>query len=358
MRSLLVFLLPVAVLLTAWSLTGLFRWFALRRNLFDIPNARSSHVVPAPRGGGIAIAFSVLASVVLLGATGALQWRSVWGFLGAGALIAAIGLGDDVRHVAARWRLVAHLVAAGWFLAWLGGLPPIGIYGATRDLGWLGQVLAVLYIVWLVNLTNFMDGIDGIAAVEAITVSSAGAVLYALATPGSDAWLGPVLLAAASLGFLFWNWPPARIFMGDTGSGFIGLTLAALSLQAAWAAPALLWSWIIMLGVFVVDATVTLVRRAARGERFYEAHRNHAYQHAARRLHAHLPVTLAVAAINLLWLFPISVLVAVKLVDGLIGTILAYIPLITGAFFLKAGGLSNTIQHCGAKEQKAEEKKG
>jgi Fuc2NAc and GlcNAc transferase len=354
----LAFLLPVGVLLTAWSLTGLYRAFALRRELLDIPNARSSHVVAAPRGGGIAIAFSLLAAVVLLGALSAIPWRSVWGLLGAGAVVAAIGFGDDVGHIAPRWRLLAHFVAASWLLAWLGGLPPIDVFGHMLNLGWPGQGLAVLYIVWLVNLTNFMDGIDGIAAVEAITVSTAGAVLYVLVTPATDEWLGPVALAAAALGFLFWNWPPARIFMGDAGSGFIGLTLAALSLQAARAAPALLWSWIIMLGVFVVDATVTLVRRAARGDRFYEAHRSHAYQHAAERWHAHLPVTLTVAAINLLWLFPISVLVAIQLVDGLIGTVLAYVPLIAGALLLKAGRLSNTAQYHGAKERTAEEKNG
>lgn len=331
------FLLPAGVAVVAWSLTGLFRTFALKRELLDVPNARSSHVFAAPRGGGIAIACTVLAAVVVLGVIGAFEWPSAWGLLGSGALIAAVGLVDDAGHIRARWRLLAHFVAAAWLLAWLGGMPPIAFLGHTTDLGLLGDGLALLYIVWLVNLTNFMDGIDGIAAVEAITVSAAGAVLYVLATEGTSDWIGPVVLAAAAFGFLFWNWPPARIFMGDVGSGFIGLTLAALSLQAARVAPPLFWSWIIMLGVFVVDSTVTLVRRAARGEKIYEAHRSHAYQHAAQRLRAHLPVTLTVAAINLLWLFPIALLVALGVLDGVIGTIIAYAPLVAAAFWLKAG---------------------
>ncbi len=134
-----------------------------------------------------------------------------------------------------------------------------------------------------------------------------------------------------------WNWPPAKIFMGDAGSGFLGLALAGLSLQAAWTAPALFWSWVILLGVFVVDATVTLLRRMLGGQLFYEAHRTHAYQHATLRNGAHKPVTLAVAAINFLWLLPIAALVAVQALDGLTGVLAAYVPLAAVAVRLGAG---------------------
>lgn len=129
-------------------------------------------------------------------------------------------------------------------------------------------------------------------------------------------------------GFLAWNFPPARIFMGDAGSGFLGLMLGALSFQAAWVAPSLLWSWVILLGVFVVDATLTLLRRLARGERVYQAHRSHAYQHAARRLGRHRPVTLAVGAINLLWLLPIALWVGIGGGCGGLGVMVAYTPLV------------------------------
>jgi Fuc2NAc and GlcNAc transferase len=147
----------------------------------------------------------------------------------------------------------------------------------------------------------------------------------------------PLALAAATTGFFFWNFPPARIFMGDAGSGFLGMMLGVLSLQAAWAAPQLLWSWLILLGVFVVDATVTLVCRTLRGERVYEAHRSHAYQHAARRAGRHLPVTLATAAINVLWLFPIALWVGTGALDGGLGVLLGYAPLILVALRLGAG---------------------
>ncbi|OYT94363.1 MAG: glycosyl transferase [Pseudomonas sp. PGPPP3] len=172
-----------------------------------------------------------------------------------------------------------------------------------------------------------MDGIDGIAGVEAVTVCLGGALLYWLLGQGSLALL-PLLLAAASAGFLYWNFPPAKIFMGDAGSGFLGLVLGILSLQAAWAAPQLLWCWLILLAVFVVDATFTLLRRLIRGDKVYEAHCSHAYQYASRRHGRHLPVTVAVLAINLIWLLPLALLVGMGYLDGLPGFLLASGPLI------------------------------
>jgi len=150
-----------------------------------------------------------------------------------------------------------------------------------------------------------------------------------------------VLLTAAVAGFLFWNFPPARIFMGDAGSGFLGITLGVMSLQAAWVAPQLLWSWLILLGVFIVDATFTLLRRLLRGDKVYEAHRSHAYQYASRRFGRHLPVTLAVAALNLFWLLPIALWVGWSGLDGLVGLAIAYAPLIGLALKYKAGELES-----------------
>jgi Fuc2NAc and GlcNAc transferase len=147
----------------------------------------------------------------------------------------------------------------------------------------------------------------------------------------------PALLAAATLGFLVWNFPPAKIFMGDAGSGFLGLMLAALSLQAAVLRPVLFWCWVVLLGVFVVDATVTLIRRLLRGERVYEAHRSHAYQHAAIAFGAHRPVTLAVAAINVCWLLPWALAIAAGWVAGVVGLVLAYVPLVALALRFRAG---------------------
>ncbi|UVE19692.1 glycosyltransferase family 4 protein [Pseudomonas sp. LS44] len=317
-------------------LTGVLRRYALARSLMDIPSGRSSHSVPTPRGGGVAIVLSFLAALPPLASVGVLAWPVMWALLGAGAWIAVVGFLDDHGHIAARWRLLAHFIGAGWALGWLGGLPPLVIFGFDLELGWLGYALAAFYLVWLLNLYNFMDGIDGIASVEAICVCLGGALLYLLLGEGA-AVLAPLSLAVAVAGFLFWNFPPARIFMGDAGSGFLGIALGVLSLQAAWVAPQLLWSWLILLGVFIVDATWTLFRRLLRGDKVYEAHRSHAYQYASRQFGKHLPVTLAVAMLNLLWLLPIAAWVGLGGVDGALGLLLAYLPLVWLAIRFKAG---------------------
>lgn len=324
--------------MVSWALTGLLRRYALARNLIDIPNERSSHDVPIPRGGGVAIVLTFLVSIPFLELFDIHSDALIWALLGAGAWVALIGFFDDHRHIPARWRLLLHVVGAGWALGWLGGLPPLPIFGVTLDFGWLGHIFAAVYLVWLLNLYNFMDGIDGIAGIEALTVCLGGVVLYLL-SPAGDAigTLPLLLLTAAMVGFLFWNFPKAKIFMGDAGSGFVGIVLGILSIQAAWVMPELFWAWVILLGAFIVDATVTLIRRVLRGEKFYEAHRSHAYQYASRKLGGHVPVSLAFGVINLFWLFPVAVLVVIGWLDGVLGVMIAYIPLILLAMRFKAG---------------------
>jgi len=331
----------------SWALTALLRRYALAQNLIDIPNERSSHLVPTPRGGGVAIVISFLAVLPFLNGVDLLAATVCLALWGAGFAVAVTGFLDDHGHIAARWRLLVHFGSAAWGLYWLGGFPPLTVFGDELDLGWLGYVCAAFYIVWLLNLYNFMDGIDGLAGIEAITVCCSGALMVWLVAPNSTAWVLPVLLAAAVLGFLVWNFPPARIFMGDAGSGFLGIILALLSVQAAWVAPRLLWVWLILLGVFIVDATVTLCRRVLRGEKFYEAHRSHAYQYASRIIGTHRPVTLAIGAINVFWLMPVSGLVALQKLDGIAGLMVAYLPLLVMAYRYKAGDRFAQTSHAG-----------
>ncbi len=267
-----------------------------------------------------------------------LPWGATFALLGAGTSVALVGFLDDHGHIAARWRLLLHFGAAIWALFWLGGLPPVQLFGVSLALGWIGHVLAAFYLVWVLNLYNFMDGIDGIAGVEVITVCLGGALLYWL-KGHADLAIFPLLLAAASAGFLYWNFPPAKIFMGDAGSGFLGITLGVLSLQAAAFDANWFWAWLILLGVFIVDATYTLLRRLLRGDKVYEAHRSHAYQFASRHFGRHLPVTLGVATINLVWLLPLALWVGVGGLDGLIGLLLAYAPLLGLAVKFRAGAL-------------------
>lgn len=330
-------LLIISAILLSFVLTAVLRRYALACSLLDVPNKRSSHNVPTPRGGGVAIVLTFLLGLPLLVWADALAWREMVGLGGAGALVALVGFLDDHGHIAARWRLLVHFLAATWALGWVGGLPPLPVFGVMQDAGWLAQVLAVLYLVWLLNLYNFMDGIDGLAAIEAMTTCAGAGLLYVLGVPAVAAWGAPILLLASVAGFLCWNFPPARIFMGDAGSGFLGLMLGLLSIQAAWVNPAFFWAWLILLGGFVVDATLTLLRRLARRQKLYEAHRSHAYQYAARKYSAHRPITLAIGAINLFWLLPLAVLVGLGYVEGISGLFVAYAPLVALAFWFKAG---------------------
>lgn len=331
----------IVVALLSFGLTAALRRYALARSIIDIPNARSSHSKPTPRGGGVSIVLAFLVSLPVLWWEPAISSDVLLAAGGAGALIALVGFMDDHGHIAARWRLLGHFVASAWALYWLGGLPPVTVFGIAVNLGWSGSVLAAIYLVWLLNLYNFMDGIDGIASVEAICACLGSCLIYWLSGLESLMLL-PLCLAMAVVGFLFWNFPPARIFMGDAGSGFLGIILGVLSIQAASASANFLWVWLILLGVFIVDATFTLIRRLVRGDRVYEAHRSHAYQFASRRFGRHLPVTLAVIALNVFWLLPVAMCVVLFELDGALGVVIAYVPLIFLAIKFHAGELEKS----------------
>ncbi len=212
------------IALLSLLLTALLRRYALSRSLLDVPNARSSHSIPTPRGGGVAIVIAFLLATIVLAGVGQISVETSMAVVGAGGLVAMIGFMDDHGHIAARWRLLGHFAAAVWALVWSGGLAPLSVMGTTVDLGVVGQICAAFYLVWMLNLYNFMDGIDGIASVEAVTVCGGISLVYALSGFDELLW-GPLFLVASVVGFLYWNFPPARIFMGDAGSGFLGLTL-------------------------------------------------------------------------------------------------------------------------------------
>ncbi|MHC8354998.1 MraY family glycosyltransferase [Pseudomonas sp. LB3P81] len=324
------------IALLSFVLTAILRRYALAKSIIDIPNVRSSHSIPTPRGGGVAIVLAFLAALPFLGWSGQVSWTTLVAAGGSGTLVAVVGFMDDHNHIAARWRLLGHFGAAIWALFWIGGLPPLDVFGTSIDLGLTGHILAAVYLVWMLNLYNFMDGIDGIASVEAICACLSACLLYGLLNVEGMVWL-PLILASSVAGFLLWNFPPARIFMGDAGSGFLGVIIGIISLQAAWASPALFWAWLILMGVFIVDATFTLTHRLLRGDKVYEAHRSHAYQFASRKFGKHLPVTLAVGAINLFWLLPVALCVTLLRLDGVLGIVIAYSPLVFLAFKFNAG---------------------
>lgn len=336
MSGTILIMLAATAFAAAALITGWLRGYAVKRSLVDHPNSRSAHDVPVPRGGGVSIVIAFIGSLTVLAGIGAVELSHSVAVGGAGLVVGLVGFIDDHGHVAARWRLMAHFAAAAWLLAWIGGVPAHELLVERGIPAPVVYAAAALLIVWLINLYNFMDGIDGIASVETIAVTIGGATAAVLSGHPELAPL-QILLAASVWGFLVWNWPPATIFMGDIGSGFLGVVIAAMILLSAQSEPALAIVWLILLAVFLVDSGLTLVRRAARGERIYEAHTMHAYQHAVRRVGSHAKVTSTVAAINLLWLFPIAIAVAVGRIPAVMAVVAAYLPLAALAWWWRAG---------------------
>lgn len=322
--------------LSSVLLTGVIRHFALVGKLMDIPNERSSHQVPTPRGGGMAFVLVFLSAMLVLSMEGLVSAAQVIGILTAGIPVAVAGFLDDKFTLAAKPRITVHFTAAVLALYIMGGIPTISLYHWIISPGLLLNLLGTVYLVWILNLFNFMDGIDGLAALEAVFVGFAAAVIYFWQGQPAAVLL-PLSLAAAAAGFLLWNFPPARIFMGDLGSGFLGITLGIMSLYGLMMGQQYLWSWLILMGVFIVDATVTLVRRAWQRQRIWQAHCSHAYQHAARHFGNHKTVTLGVLMINVFWLFPWAFLTAAGILGGLTGLCLAWLPLFGLAVVFRAG---------------------
>ena len=282
----------LAVLFLGFVGTGLLEFFVLQiaqgLALFVEPNERSSHEQPTPSVGGLAI----LVPVVLLLGMSVTTYPEVRWLLGALLLLAVVGLLDDLLGLPARFRFPAQVLAVA-----------AALYPLLPELGpWLLMPVA-LACLWHINLYNFMDGTDGLAGAQAVCLSLALLVL----APAQVPWLGYLccVVAGAGIGFLVYNWAPAKIFMGDVGSTVLGL-LFAIAAVLLWVTgqvplPALLIAY----AGFWVDASYTLGVRMLSGQRFLSAHRLHAYQKLARRF-SHSRVATGLTVINLAWLLPLS----------------------------------------------------
>ena len=267
---------------------GLMRRFALSRAILDIPNQRSSHAVPTPRGGGLAVVVTTVAGLALT--RGMFPEEDGIGLtvMIGGSLVALLGWLDDCYKVGTAKRFVGYfllsLFAAFQLAPATAGLPE--------------KAFMALIVAWSINLYNFMDGIDGLAGTEAAMAGFAGAALALWFAAGPVVL--PLLLGSASLGFLWWNWPPARIFMGDVCSGFYGYAFGCLVIASGWGFRGGAGMWLLLLGMFWFDATFTLLRRMARGERVWQAHRSHFYQQAVQAGWSHRGVVLMFMACNAL----------------------------------------------------------
>ena len=312
-----------------------------RFGLLDTPVARSAHVAPKPLGGGAALAAPYFLCVIWFVASAAIS-ESALAYLGC-LFIVVLGFSDD------RWQLSSKVRLPVQFIVSLAAVRAIGV--DSVDFGFFSlsepltlSLLAVLSLVWLCNLTNFMDGIDGIAASQLLVTSLSCVVLLV----GLDAAAGEsgehdvvltlsVVLAASAAGFLLWNWSPASLFMGDAGSGFIGFALGLLALESLVTQRMSVWSWVLLLGVFIADTAVTLLVRIIRGERWYEGHSQHAYQILSRRLNSHPRVVGGVILINICWLLPLAWVAGILPHYGVLFSTIGLAPLLLGCYRLGAG---------------------
>jgi Fuc2NAc and GlcNAc transferase len=289
---LILFLLSVS---SVWA----FRCYAIKKKIFDIPSQRSSHIMPTPRGGGIVFPILWISYLLVNYFLGNINPEYLLIFIPSVIFLGLIGFLDDCLNIGAKWRFLAQFIASIYGLYLLGGYHSVQIGIWSINFAWLGSVIAILAIVWSTNLYNFMDGIDGIATIEALFVFGVGGYFIWCAGGYELAkliWAMAVIVA----GFLMWNSPPAKIFMGDVGSALLGflVMLFAIAGEVWYQVPALLW--IILYGVFWFDATATLIRRIIHGDVWYQAHRLHAYQRLHHKGWSHKKTLFGVIVINIL----------------------------------------------------------
>lgn len=264
-----------------------------RRALLDLPNERSSHTLPTPRGGGLAIITTFIAGLCLSAALGLIPTSTTLKLVTITFCLATISWIDDVRNLGPLMRFGSHILAATLALAFglvsgpfFGGALPPTLEIVLIGVGW----------VWFINLFNFMDGIDGLAAMETIAIGCGGGVIALMSQNEPTIVIVCMVLIAAAIGFLPFNWAPAKIFMGDVGSIPLGFVCAWILLSLAssgYGAAA-----IILPLVFFADATITLFKRVLSGEKFWQAHRQHFYQRAVRRGMSHNQATMAACVAN------------------------------------------------------------
>jgi UDP-N-acetylmuramyl pentapeptide phosphotransferase/UDP-N-acetylglucosamine-1-phosphate transferase len=279
----------VALGFCSFLLTYLIKRFALKNKIVSIPNERSLHDIPTPHGGGLAIVITWYIGISILFFSDIIDQKLYFALL-SGILLTIVSLIDDLIGLRPSIRLFFQFVTAITAFVFLGGLRQLVIPGIEMNYLYIIYPLAIIGMVWFINLFNFMDGVDGFASLEAITICL---VIYFL----SGSIINLLLIACIS-GFLLWNWPKAKIFMGDVGSTQLGFILIILGIYFHDTYKFSILNWIMLSSPFWFDATFTLYRRWRNGEKLSEAHKKHAYQRIVQAGFSHLKVNLFLTLIN------------------------------------------------------------
>ncbi|MBF7066129.1 MraY family glycosyltransferase [Aliarcobacter butzleri] len=279
------------LLLFSFLLTYFIKNYMIKKSLVASVNERSSHTVPTPHGGGIAIAITWFIGLFYLYFIGQIENNLFYALL-LGAVISIVSFFDDIYELSPKLRLIIQAIVAIGGLYFLGGFEALsfGIFDIQNPI--FTNIFAFFMIIWFINLYNFLDGINGYAGSEAVFLSLAGFILF-----GGNYFL---VLDVAVLGFLYWNWNKAKIFMGDVGSTLLGYNVAIFTIYYANQEPTNFWIWIILFGVYWFDATLTLIRRKLNKERLSLAHKKHAYQRLTQAGWSHYKVTNYSIGLNIL----------------------------------------------------------
>ena len=275
-------MLYIILLLLSFTLTYIIKNYYIKNAILEEVNERSSHTVPTPHGGGIAIVITWFVGIGYLYFNNQIESDLFFALL-MGIIISVVSYFDDIYDLSPKVRLLAQGVVAFGGLYFIGGFDSLNLFVFNIDNQIITNVFAFLLIVWFINLYNFLDGINGYAGSEAVFLSIAGLLIFGGAHFG--------VLAVAVLGFLYWNWNKAKIFMGDVGSTLLGYNVAIFTLYYANQEATNLWVWIILFGVFWFDATLTLIRRKLNGEKLSQAHKKHGYQRLTQSGWSHYKVT-------------------------------------------------------------------
>jgi Fuc2NAc and GlcNAc transferase len=288
----------LALFVCSFLLTYFIKNYYIKKALFDEINERSSHTVPTPHGGGIALAITWFIGLFYLHLTSQIDTSLFYALL-VGVIISVVSFFDDLYDLSPKVRLLSQSLVAFGGLFFIGGFAELSLFSLHVENHILLNVFAFLLIVWFINLYNFLDGINGYAGSETVFLSLAGVMLF-----GGSHFM---VLAVATLGFLIWNFGNAKIFMGDVGSTLLGYNVAIFTLYYANQEPSNFWIWITLFSVFWVDATFTLLNRLRKRERLSQAHKEHIYQRLTQVGWSHTQVVVLSIFINSI-LFGIVVL--------------------------------------------------
>jgi len=304
-------------------LTRFYEIFAIRNSIISHPNERTLHEKPVPRGGGIVFSILFVLAVFLLGILNVISFENLM-VIGVGGFLAALfGFFDDIVNLHALMKLFFQSILAGWGVYWLEG----GLLAEVDWLPvWLSWILTCFLLIWMMNLYNFIDGVDGMAASAAVFITLVLIVILLMEGDFTSLILILSLLSLSCTGFLIYNWPPARIFMGDSGSVFLGYIFGVLILKTTMTGEISIWTWTVVFGYIFADTNLTIILRIFLQKKWYQPHKSHAYQNIARVLNSHLKVTLAIQIYNIVYLFPLAIWTVLSPIWAPVATIMALLP--------------------------------